>query len=406
MGVQELPSGVRPPDWAQEFSSELERIADWWLIYSQDETNGGFYGEVGLDNKPNLQSDKGVVLNTRILWFFSELAQEIDDARYRAAADRAYHTLFERFVDAENGGVYWMLDARGYPKDTKKQVYAQAFAIYALVSYYRLTGNDAALEEAQTMFALLEEHTVCPDTGGYLEAFTREWGAMDDVRLSDKDLNYPKTMNTHLHVLEAYTTLYQVDRSPKVREALRYAIECFDRHLINKDSFHLRMFMDCDWNDHSPGHTFGHDIECSWLLAKATESLADPAMTARLRPSVLGMAEACLHEAMGEHGEMHDGFDFESREMNGERVWWVQAEAMVGFYKAYTLSGEAGYARAAERLWRFINQYQLAGESGEWLWLSRLDDQRRAPGYKLGPWKGPYHNGRAMMEMIRMLAGE
>lgn len=406
MGVQQLPGGARSSNWANELSAELSRIADWWLTYSQDERNSGFFGEVGLDNTPNLRADKGVVLNMRILWFFSELAQEIDDARYRAAAERAYHYVFEYFVDAEHGGVYWMLDPEGRPKDTKKQVYAQAFAIYALVSYYRLTGNDAALEEAQTMFALLEQHTVCPDRGGYLEAFTRKWELMDDVRLSDKDLNYPKTMNTHLHVLEAYTTLYQVDRSRKVAEALRYAIECFDRHLIDKDHFHLRMFMDHQWRDHSPGYTFGHDIECSWLLAKATESLAEPEVTAKLRPSLLGVAEVCLREALGEHGEMYDGFDFESGEVNRERVWWVQAEAMVGFYKAYLLSGEEHYARAAERLWRFIKQYQLAGETGEWLWLSHLDDQRQAPAYKLGPWKGPYHNGRAMMEMLRMLANE
>ncbi|WP_051174466.1 AGE family epimerase/isomerase [Marinimicrobium sp. LS-A18] len=387
---------------SQEFRSELLSIADWWLAYAQDQERGGFYGEVGVDNVPVPHADKGVVLNTRILWFFSELASEVDDPRYREAAERGYRYLLAHFLDKAHGGFFWTLDADGAPKDTKKQVYAQAFAIYALVAYYQLTGEPLALQQAQQTFDLLERHTVDPVKGGYLEAFNRQWGALDDVRLSDKDLNFPKTMNTHLHVVEAYTTLHQVDARASVADALRYAIDCFDRHIINKDNFHLRMFMDHDWQDHSPGYTYGHDIECSWLLAKATESLADAAVSERLKPSVLGIADVCLREAMGEHGEMYDGFEFATQAFNHERVWWVQAEAMVGYYKAYTLSGNEDFLATTERLWSFIKRYHRA-ENGEWLWLSTLDDQSLAPSYKLGPWKGPYHNGRAMLEMLRLL---
>lgn len=387
---------------SHEFRSELLSIADWWLAYAQDQERGGFYGEVGVDNVPVPDADKGVVLNTRILWFFSELASEVDDPRYREAADRGYRYLLAHFLDEAYGGFFWTLDADGAPKDTKKQVYAQAFAIYAMVAYYQLTGEPQALQQAQQTFDLLERHTVDPAKGGYLEAFNRQWGALDDVRLSDKDLNFPKTMNTHLHVVEAYTTLYQVDARASVADALHYAIDCFDRHIINKDNFHLRMFMDHDWQDHSPGYTYGHDIECSWLLAKATESLADAAVSERLKPSVLGTAYVCLREAMGEHGEMYDGFEFATQAFNHERVWWVQAEAMVGYYKAYTLSGNEDFLATTERLWSFIKRYHRA-ENGEWLWLSTLDDQSLAPSYKLGPWKGPYHNGRAMLEMLRLL---
>ncbi len=402
MALHEFVTDSRLAGLSQEFRSELLSIADWWLDYGQDHARGGFFGEVGVDNAPAPEADKSVVLNTRIMWFFSELAQTVEDPRYRAAAERGYCYLLAHFLDEAQGGFFWMLDAAGYPKDTKKQVYAQAFAIYALVSYYQLTGDLRALSEAQKTFVLLERHTVDREKGGYLEAFSREWGLLDDVRLSDKDLNLPKTMNTHLHVVEAYTTLYQVDASRQVKEALHYAIECFNAHIIDKDSFHLRMFLDHNWQDHSPGYTYGHDIECSWLLAKATESLGDTRVSERLLPSILGIAEVCLREAMGEHGEMYDGFEFATQAFNHERVWWVQAEAMVGYCKAYTLSGNEDFFVAAERLWSFIKCYHRA-DNGEWLWLSTLDDQGHAPAYKIGPWKGPYHNGRAMLEMLRLL---
>ncbi len=403
MALQEFATPSRRALLSEEFRSELLSIADWWLEYSQDHSQGGFYGEVGADNEPVPGADKSIVLNTRILWFFSELAQTIDDPRYRQAAKRSYDYLLTHFLDESQGGFFWMLDASGRPKDTKKQVYAQAFAIYALVSYYRLTENHRALAESQKVFVLLERHTIDREKGGYLEAFKRDWGLLDDVRLSDKDLNFPKTMNTHLHVLEAYTTLHQVDFSEPVADALRYAIECFESRIIIKDQFHLRMFMGHDWHDHSPGYTYGHDIECSWLLAKADDSLGDPIVSERLRPSILGLAEVCLREAMGEHGEMYDGFEFDTQAFNRERVWWVQAEAMVGYYTAYTLTGDERFARAAEQLWAFIQRFHRC-DNGEWSWLSSLDDQRHTPAYKLGPWKGPYHNGRAMLEMLRMLA--
>ena len=386
-----------------EFHAELLRIADWWLTYAQDHERGGFYGEVGIDNAPNASADKGVVLNTRVLWFFSELALAVPQAAYREAADRAYQYLLDYFLDPEHGGVYWLLDCEGHPKDTKKQIYAQAFAIYALVSYHQLSGDARALQEARKAFSLLEQYGLDRKKGGYLEAFTRGWESMDDVRLSDKDLNCPKSMNTHLHVLEAYSTLYKVDASTEVADALRYAIDCFDRQIINKDNFHLRMFMDYDWRDHSPSYTYGHDIETSWLLAKAVESLNEPGVTQRLMPSILGIADVCLREAMGEHGEMYDGYEFHDQSVNRDRVWWVQAEAMVGFYKAYCLCGEERYAQAAAGLWQFIKDYHLA-DNGEWLWLSKLDDQSNAPAYKLGPWKGPYHNGRAMLEMQKLVS--
>lgn len=389
--------------FSQECDQELVAIADWWVANSQDLLNGGFWGEVGEDNVPVPEATKGIVLNTRILWFFSEVARVVPNPLYRQLADRSYQYLTEYFFDKEHGGVFWELDAKGRPLNTKKQVYAQAFAIYALVAYYQLTENSAALQQALSCFELLERNTIDREREGYFEAFTREWGKIEDVRLSDKDLNYPKSMNTHLHVLEAYTSLNKVHPVPAVSAALRYNIHCFDKYIINRENYHMRMFLDVDWKDFSPGFTYGHDIETAWLLVKALDSLADKAVTERLLPDVIRIAEVCLEEAIGEHGQVIDAYDFATAQQLPEIIWWVQAEAMVGFLKTAQLSGDQRFTEAALKVWEFIKKYQIDQEQGEWLWASRLDDLHGERHYKMGFWKGPYHNGRAMMEVKAIL---
>ena len=386
-----------------EFQQELIAIGDWWIEHTIDREQGGFYGEIRPDNTPIKNATKGIVLNTRILWFFSEVAAVIDKPAYRDAAVRAYDYLVDYFFDKELGGVYWELDAQGKPVNTKKQTYAQAFAVYALCSYYKLTGDEQAMAHALDCFALLEEKTIDRVNEGYFEAFTREWGKMDDVRLSDKDLNYPKSMNTHLHVLEAYTTLNKAKPSEQIKQALRYNIDCFDKYLINKDNGHLRMFLNETWEDFSPGYTYGHDIECSWLLSKALNSLNDSQVTQRMTPSIIKLADITLQEAMGEHGEVLDAFDFASGEKQTERVWWVQAEALVGFLNVYTLTRDERYLTVANNVWAFIKHYQRDSQHGEWLWLSTLDVDHGEEAYKVGFWKGPYHNGRAMLEAINFI---
>jgi mannobiose 2-epimerase len=401
MNAASLP--VRFASLQQEFHQELIAIADWWAKYTVDHEQGGFYGEIDVDNNPVKSASKGIILNARILWFFSEVAQEVDNPDYRACATRAYDYLLAHFFDNEHGGVYWELDAAAAPINTKKQVYAQAFTIYALCAYYQLTGDAQALARALECFNLVELHAIDHAREGYLEAFTREWGVMGDLRLSDKDLNYPKSQNTHLHILEAYTTLYQAHPAPEVKAALKYNIKMFDKYMIDRNTHHLRMFMDLEWKDFSPGYTYGHDIEASWLIAKALESLGDADYLAELTPTLIKIAEVTVKEAIGEQGQVIDSFDFSTRRTNLDTVWWVQAEALVGFLYAYTTTGEEHYYRAAENSWQFIKTYQIDQENGEWFWLSKLNAQNTEHYYKVGFWKCPYHNGRAMMEAIRYL---
>jgi len=389
--------------WNAEFRQELIAIADWWLAYTLDDEQGGFYGEVSADNTPVKNASKGVILNSRILWFFSEVAQCEPKPEYRKAAERAFHYIDCFFFDNEFGGVYWELDALGQPLNTKKQGYAQAFTIYALSSYYTLTNNAHALARALECFELLQGKTIDHERDGYWEAFTRTWGPMNDIRLSEKDLNFPKSQNTHLHILEAYTSLNKIHPTPEVSAALKYSIAMFDKYMIDKKTYHLRMFMDNNWNDFSPGFTYGHDIEASWLIAKALESLNEPEYTQMLMPHLVKIAEVTLREGIGEYGHVLDAYDFASKNYSPDIVWWVQAEALVGFLFAYSESKQEQYLRAAEKIWTFIKQYQIDKEGGEWLWFSALDKPRAEPYYKVGFWKCPYHNGRAMIEATRYL---
>lgn len=386
----------------EECQAELRAIADWWLMHTVDHEQGGFYGEVDVDNRPVPDAPKSVVLNTRILWFFSEAARICGEPRYRAAATRAYEYLTEHFFDPVHGGVYWAVDARGQMCADTKRVYAQGFAIYALSAYYQMSRHQPALAQAQVLFELLEKHARDREHGGYLEAFSRQWGVQDDLRLSDKDLNYPKTMNTHLHILEAYTSLYQVQPEERIGEALTHCLDCFEQHIINADNAHLRMFMTLDWQDHSTDLSFGHDIEFSWLLLKALQALGNPGLSQRLTPLALAMADACREEALGEQGELLDTFELSSQRYHNDRVWWVQAEALVGFIYAYALSGDTDYLTTANNLWTFIKRYQIDKHSGEWFWFSTLDEEYRSH-YKAGAWKCPYHNGRAMIEVVKVL---
>lgn len=382
---------------------ELLNIGAWWVEHSQDQEHGGFFGELSVDNKPNVTADKGVILNARILWFFSEAALFTGNKKYHMCADRAFRYLLDYFLDKKYGGFYWSLDYKGSPLIDKKQVYAQAFSIYGLSAYYALTKNKEALFEAEACFKLIESHCVDRKNEGYFEAYTRAWGKIEDVRLSEKDLNYPKTMNTHLHIVEAYTNLYKINPNPALGRALAYGILCFDKYIINHETGHLRTFMDDDWNDHSTTLSYGHDIECSWLLWEAVCTLGDEALKARIKTPILKIAQSCLHEAIGEYGEAVDAYDWADDHTHFERVWWVQAEAMVGYLNAYKLTKDKIFWQAIKNIWTFIQNYQLDKTNGEWSWHSSMDEIDGARDYKVGFWKGPYHNGRAMIEVIKML---
>ncbi|WP_310552096.1 AGE family epimerase/isomerase [Paenibacillus glufosinatiresistens] len=393
-------------DWLTQLHHELkDNILDFWIRHTLDDARGGFVGEIDSRMNVNPSAEKSLVLNARILWTFSSAYRLYGDPAYLKMADRALDYLRQHFIDSEYGGLYWMVDADGNPSQTKKQVYGQAFAVYALSEYNRATGSADALELATELFRLMEKHGYDPVYGGYIEALSREWESTDNLTLSDKDLNEKKSMNTHLHVLEAYTALYRVWKPEELRSRLAELITTMLDQIVTPDGRHFLLFFDEAWNVKSDHVSYGHDIEGSWLLAEAAEVLGDEELLNRVRSVAISMAEATLAEGIDEDGGIWNEAG-PGGLLGRDKDWWPQAEAVVGFYNAYQLTGEPRFEEAARAAWSFIDRYVVDHEQGEWHWGV---DEARLPLWnepKVSAWKCPYHNSRACLEMIERLESQ
>jgi len=389
--------------WKESIERELkDNILSFWMEHSVDQANGGFVGEISNDMKINPNADKGLVLHARVLWTFSAAYRIYKDAAYLNMAERAYRYLLDKFWDNQYGGFFWMLDYKGEPIQEKKQVYGQAFAIYALAEYNRATGNADALERAILMFDLLEQHSVDHEYGGYIEALGRDWHETDQLSLSDKDLNEKKSMNTHLHVMEAYTNLYRVWKSDVLKGRLGEIIEITIDHILAPDQRHFYLFFDEQWNVKSHEVSYGHDIEGSWLLVEAAEVLSNPALIKRASKAAIAMAEATLAEGVDEDGGIINEGD-SSGWIDTDKHWWPQAEAIVGFVNAYEMTNKEDYLQAAFKTWQFIDSYIIDKVNGEWYWKTDRAGNPDHSQLKVEPWKCPYHNGRMGFEVIERL---
>jgi mannobiose 2-epimerase len=364
-----------------------------------DIKNGGFYGQVTGQDQLVPDAPKAIILNSRILWTFSAAYHQLGSEDYRSVATRAFDYISKYFIDHQYGGVYWTLDHKGAPVDTKKQVYAQAFAIYALSAFHQATRNQQALELAISIYELIERHSFDQRQNGYLEAFDRQWQLLDDLRLSEKDANEAKTMNTHLHLLEAYTNLYQVWPDAELYRQLKNLVNLFLQKFISETlGFHL--FFDENWNLKSQIQSYGHDIEGGWLLQRAAEVLGDPQLIVECEQAAVSLTNTALRGLDTDGGLMYEG-DIDGI-TDSDKHWWPQAEALVGLINAWQITGDWKYFQLAHQNWDFIQRY-LVDPSGEWHWkvnqAGSLDYQED----KAGPWKAPYHNGRAMLELMQRL---
>jgi len=382
----------------REVKAEAGHILDWWRRHMPD-GNDGFYGEIDADGRPVPDAPRNVILYTRMLWFFSAMATYLKSGKALGLAHRAGAYIRTHFIDPRHGGLYWLLDPRGQVIDAKKQGYAQAFGIYAFAEYFRAAGDPDALAVARRLQRDIEERLWDPGHGGFIEATSADWREPADQRLSDKDADCPKTMNTHLHVLEAYTLLHRVAPDEFSRAVLYKALNVFAGRFVGQDG-HLRLFFDVDWTDRTAAVSYGHDIEASWLMWEAAEVLGDRDVMARVRPLVLRLAAVTLEEGFNGRGGLSYERTFDGHvDRDGE--WWGQAEGMVGFVNAWQMTQERGYLDAAAGLWEYLKAQYRAGSGGEWTWYG-ADAGRLAVGL-VGPWKCPYHNGRAMIELDRRL---
>jgi mannobiose 2-epimerase len=390
-------------DLRQKVEAELlTDILPFWLQYAIDDEYGGFRGRIANNLTIDPHADKGVILNTRIMWTFSKAYSVYSDPAYLATARRAYEYLDHFFWDPDFGGVYWMLDYAGHPADTKKRIYGQAFAVYALAEYYHATGDAEALGKALRLVEQIETASHDARNGGYFETYVRDWTLAADQRLSDVDMDEKKSMNTHLHLLEAYAALLRFHEDETVRLRLRELIEIFLDHIIHPMTSHFILFFDEKWHPRSGKISFGHDIEGSWLLVEAAEILGDPAVLERVRSVAVEMAQAVYEQGLDSDGGLMYEADATGI-INTDKHWWPQAEAVVGFLNAYQISGRRHFLDAAEQSWAFIEKFIIDHEYGEWFWLVSKSKVPGAGFDKVGPWKCPYHNSRTCFEVMRRL---
>lgn len=435
--------------WIDEIKEELTgHIIPFWLSM-KDEENGGFYGFLSYDLELNKKADKGCILNSRILWFFShvydyfknqyadglsedELSKIVVSSGkdgvegytlgdLKAAAEHAYRFLRQSMLDVANGGVFWSATFDGFPGDTLKHTYCQAFAIYGLAAYYEISRDQSALDLAYAIMDVIENK--CRDENGYLEAFTMDWEPHSNEELSENGVEAKRTMNTLLHCFEAYTELYRVDRNEKVRDKLIEEAEIFLKYYYNPEKKRQEVFFDLDYNPLIDLHSYGHDIETAWLMEKGIDLIGDEELSKKMKPAFRAMEEHTYEAAF-------DGTAFINECENGVdstiRIWWVECEAIIGFvnraqHEAEAAgnktavnenfmekgSNEAKYLQAAETVWAYVRDHIVDKRPGS-EWLSEVDAGNEPFSKKpiVEEWKCPYHNGRMCLEVLTRMEGD
>jgi mannobiose 2-epimerase len=413
----------------QEMQDVLQNnILRFWLDKMQDHEHGGFYGRIDGTGILHPEAEKGAILNARILWSFSAAYRVLGNQEYLEAATRAKDYIIEHFIDPEYGGVYWSVDYQGNPLDTKKQFYAIGFAIYGLTEYARATDDREALDYALQLFDCIEKHAFDREHNGYIEAMTRDWKPIADMRLSELDANFPKSQNTHLHIIEPYTNLLRCLKELQAKEscdyvpaigsvlpvgisvpietilcvegALRNLIDIFTDKILNPETHHLDLFFEMDWT-RGAGHleSYGHDIECSWLMHEAALVLGDQKVLDKVEKVVREVAKAS-EKGLRPDGSMIHEANLDTGHVDDDLHWWVQAENVVGWYNLYQHFGDEDALKKAVRCWHYIKDNLIDYKNGEWFWSRHPDGSLNTVDDKAGFWKCPYHNSRMCLEII------
>ena len=413
----------------KEMQDVLENnILHFWQTKMVDRENGGFYGRIDGQEVLHPEAEKGAILNARILWTFSAAYRVSGKKEYLKTATYAKEYFIEHFIDKEYGGVYWSVDHKGQPLNTRKQFYAIGFALYGLSEYVRATGDREALDYAIQLFECIENHAFDSEFNGYIEAQTRDWQPIADMRLSELDANFPKSQNTHLHIIEPYANLYRCLQELKAKEscdyvpvlgsvlpvgisvpqetvnrveaALRNIIGIFTDKILNPETHHLDLFFEMDWTRGAGRlESYGHDIECSWLMHEAALVLGDPYVLDRVEPIVREVAKAS-EKGLRPDGSMIHEANLDTGHVDDDLHWWVQAENVVGWFNIWQHFGDEEAYERAVRCWQYIKDQLIDWENGEWHWSRHPDGTLNLVDDKAGFWKCPYNNGRMCLEVI------
>ena len=389
---------TRSEKFLQEVRENLTScILPYWLKLK--DPRGGFYGEVAPDGTVLYDAPRGVILNARIIWSFAAAYQALPETPYLVAAVHARDYFLEHFCDHKYGGVYWSVDAAGERLDTKKQLYAQGFAIYGLSELYKVTGDDEVLKNAINLYRVVETYFADKENGGYIEALARDFSPLEDMSLSAHDINADKTMNSHLHVLEAYANLYQVWPDEELKEAVQKLLDLVGTRIMGADG-HLQLYFRKDWSVMPGGVSYGHDIETSWLALECADALKDIDVVNRVRPWALSMGKA------GNEGLLPDGSMRYEKLLDGKyddsRQWWVQAETVVGNLWLWKYHADPQGADRALAAWNYIRENLVDEKDGEWWWAVLEDGSRDLSQPKVGFWKCPYHNTRMCLQVLSL----
>ena len=385
-----------------KYKEEIERhliydIIPFWKKLRDDEY-GGYFGYVDYDLNIDENAVKGCILNNRITWFFSNAYVVTSDDSLLAEARHGYEFLRDKCWDHDNDGVFWSLNYDGTPADTTKHTYNQAFAIYALSSYYEVSHDAEALNLAFELFDIIEEK--CRDEEGYLEAFTYDFRPESNEKLSENGVMADRTMNTLLHVFEGYSELYRVSHNEKVGEKMRWILDVFASKIYNPERHRQEVFFNSEYETLIDLISYGHDIESAWLIDRGVEILGDPEYEAKIGPVTRDLTANIYKTAFNGHSLPNE---CESGVVDEKRVWWVQAEALLGFLNGYRKTPEhTEYLEAAEAEWEFIREHVIDPRCREW--FMHVDAQGNPERGRpiVEEWKCPYHNGRMCIEVSRL----
>lgn len=410
-----------------ELRDELTNdILPYWKKWACDKENGGFYGAIGNDNKGDANEWRGIVMVSRFLWSYSAAARLSGSSASRPEAsscmdmaDWAYSYMMKNFLDIHNGGMFWSVRPDGSPLVSRKQIYGNAFALYALSEYAAATKEIPGKEEsaryimgeALRLFSFLEDRALDREYGGYWEALSQDWKPTAETKLSDKDIDCDKSMNTNLHVMEAYANLFRTlplvcpekkAELEQLRESLEALVRVHVDKILDRKDWHLDLYFNKDWSRTGRDEiSYGHDIEASWLIWEATELLNDAKLRDYVRPVAIAIADTALREGFD---KSTGGFE-DKLEPDGNRrtirVWWNQAEAINGFYNAWEMTGDEKYRTAVEKVWGWVKAFQLDKQNGEWFQEVTKEGKPCLDQVKGGNWKTSYHNARCCMELLR-----
>ena len=399
----------------------INDILPFWEKNACDTRPGceGFYGSISSSGQADAEAPRSIVMTSRFLWTYSAAARHFKNPALLKMADFAYRTIVSKYWDSENGGVYWSVLPDGTPCVSKKQFYGEAFCCYGLCEYaaaIKELRQDVLSEEAMNyaldIYNFLEQYAFDSKDGGYLEACAQNWSPTDDMILSPKDMNCPKSMNTNLHVMEAYTNLYRTlplvfSDAKAIRAEVGDSLASLVRLTVEKilqPNAHLGMFFDMKWNPLSDEISYGHDIEASWLLWEAACELKDEELKSEIKETVIKVAETALNEGFDHENGCMENFlrsEPEGKVRDRTRVWWNQAEAMNGFYNAWEMTGESKYSDACHAEWNWILNHQTDRTNGEWWNEVDVNGNPVLTEDKGGNWKTSYHNGRTCLELLR-----